>query len=181
MDNEGKESSFVWIFIVMTISLVIASLWETIPAIKNSAHAALNPTAGLLLNWNLTWGMTFLVLIIALFMTIIQKYATDQKTMREMRDEQKALQEEMKRYKDHPEKLMSLQKKQFEFMPKMMKLSMRPLVYTAIPLILFFRWFVDYFGAIGEFKFFGYFSWFWFYLLGSIVFSSILRKVMNVV
>ncbi len=49
---------------------------------------------------------------------------------------------------------MELQKKQFAFLPKMMKMSMRPMVYTAIPLILFFRWFMDYFTAFESFRFF---------------------------
>ena len=77
-------------------------------------------------------------------MTIIQKYATDQKILREMKEEQKILQEEMKKYKNHPEKVAELSRKQLEFIPKTMKLTMRPIVYTAIPLILFFRWFMDF-------------------------------------
>ena len=87
----------------------------------------------------------------------------------------------MKKYKDHPEKLMELQKKQFEFIPKTMKLSMRAIVFTGIPFILFFRWFMDFFTAIGDPKFFGFLSWFWFYLIFSIIFSSILRKIFKVV
>ena len=181
MDTEGKQGGFKSIFIVMIVSLLIAFFWDSLSLIKDSVNAILNPTAGILLNWNLTYGMIIIVLIIALFMTLIQKYATDQETLREMKKEQKALQEEMKEYKEHPEKMMELQKKQFGFMPKMMKLSMRPLIYTAIPLILFFRWFMDFFSAIGDPKFFGFLSWFWFYLIGSIIFSSILRKVLKVV
>ena len=181
MDAEGKQGSFKGIFIVMIISILIAFFWDSLSFMKSGAHAILNPTAGVLLNWNLTWGMTIIVLIIALFMTIIQKYATDQETLREMKKEQKALQEEMKKYREHPEKMMELQKKQFGFMPKMMKLSMRPMIYTAIPLILFFRWFMDFFSAIGDPRFFGFLNWFWFYLIGSIFFSSILRKVLKVV
>ena len=98
-----------------------------------------------------------------------------------MKKEQKILQEEMKKYKDNPEKIMELQKKQLEFIPKTMKLSMRAIAYTGIPLILSFRWFMDYFELIPEFKFFGFFTWFWFYLVFSIIFSSVLRKIMNVV
>lgn len=177
----NKEGSFKGIFIVMLISLLIAFFWKSIPWIRNAAHAVLNPTAGVLLNWNLTIGMLVIVLFIAVIMTLIQKYATDQKTLREMKKEQKELQGEIKKVKEHPEKMMELQKKQFAFLPKMMKMSMRPIVYTAIPLILFFRWFMDYFDALGNIKFFGFLSWFWFYLLGSIIFSSILRKIFKVV
>ena len=113
-------------------------------------------------------------------MTIAQKYGTDQKALKEIKAEQKKIQEEMKQYKDHPEKVAELTKKQFEFMPLMMKHSMRPIIYTGIPIILFFRWFMDIFEAMPDFRFFGFFSWFWFYLVLSIIFSMILRKVMKV-
>jgi len=181
MDAEGKKGGFTGIFVVMFISLLIAFFWDKVAFIKDSVHFILNPTAGALLNWNITWGMIAIVLVISILMTLIQKYATDQKTMRELKEEQKSLQEEMKKYKEHPEKIAELSKRQMELIPKTMKLGMRPIVYTAIPLILFFRWFMDFFNAVGDFKFFGLLSWFWFYLIGTIIFSSVLRKVMNVV
>ena len=90
------------------------------------------------------------------------------------------MQEEMKKYKDDPAKLLEFNKKQMEKIPETMKITMRPLMYTMIPFILFFRWFGDYFTALEGFKFFGFLSWFWFYLIFSIVFSTILRKVLKV-
>jgi len=176
-----KEGSFKGIFIVLIISMLIAFFWDSLSFIKNLSSSILDPTAGALLNLNLTWGMFAIIFIISVFMTFVQKYATDQETLREMKKEQKILGEEMKKYREHPEKLLELQKKQFEFMPKMMKLGMRPIMYTGIPLILFFRWFLDFFNTIGDPRFFGFLNWFWFYLLGSIIFSSILRKVFKVV
>ena len=181
MDNEGKGGGFKGIFIVMVISLLIAFFWDSVEFVKNAVHAILNPTAGVLLGWNLTLGMLILVLIITFFMTIMQKYTTDQKTLKDMKAQQKILQKEMKEYKDHPEKLMELQKKQFEFIPKTMKLSMRAIMFTGIPFILFFRWFMDVFTTLGEPKFFGFLSWFWFYLIFVMIFSSILRKILKVV
>ena len=181
MNKEAKEGSFKPIIIVMILSLVIAGFWDSAPFLKNAVHSVLNPSLGVLLNWNLTWGMMLIVLLISVLTTLIQKYATDQETLKEMKKEQKILQEEMKKYRDHPEKLMELQKKQFEFLPKTMKLSMRAIMYTGIPFILFFRWFWDVFTALGEPKFFGFLSWFWFYLIFVMIFSSILRKVFNVV
>ncbi len=178
-----KEGSFKSIFIVMAASLAIAFFWNSIPAIKNTVHSVLDPSAGAMLDGNLIWGMIFIIFIIGLFMTLIQKYATDQETLKELKKEQKILQEEMKKYKDDPAKVMELQKKSFEFLPKTMKLSMRAMMYTGVPLILFFRWFMDYFSnpALESFRFFGFLSWFWFYLIGSLIFSSILRKVLKVV
>ncbi|HUW43509.1 MAG TPA: EMC3/TMCO1 family protein [Bacillota bacterium] len=177
----NKEGSFKGIFIVMLLALLIAFFWEKVSWIRDAANFILNPTAGALLNWNVTIGMTLLVILIAILMTLVQKYGTDQKTLGEMKKEQKEVQEEIKKAKEHPEKMMELQKKQFAFLPKMMKLSMRPIIYTSIPLILFFRWFMDFFAAAGNIKFFGFLNWFWFYLLGSMIFSSILRKIFKVV
>jgi len=176
-----KKGSFKLIMIVMVLSLLIAAFWNQIFWLKDAIHAILDPTTGFLLDWNLTIGMLIVVFIITVITTLIQKYATDQKTLKEMKKEQKILQAEMKKYKDHPEKIMALQKKQLEFFPKTMKLSMRSFAYTGIPLILFFRWFSDYFTTAGNPVLLGFMSWFWFYLVVTLIISSILRKVMDVV
>ena len=180
MDNKAKEGGFGFIFIILIISLLIAYFWDKIPLISNTVHVVLDPSAGALLDFNLLWGMTFLVLIISLFMTFAQKYGTDQETLKKLKEEQKIIQAQMKEFKHDPEKVLHLQKKQFEFMPVMMKHSMRPIVYTGIPLILLFRWFMDYFAPLEGYRFFGFFSWFWYYLVASIIFSSILRKIFKV-
>ena len=180
MDNEGKEGGFGLIFLVMIISLAIAAFWIRLPFIKNSVGAVLNPTAGALLTWNLTYGMLILVLLLSIFMTLIQKYTTDQKTIREIKEEQKKLQEDMKKFEVGSKEHTELSMKSMKFIGPMFKLSMRPIIYTAIPIILLFRWFSDYFALIDH-RFFGFLSWFWFYLVGSIIFSSILRKFLKIV
>ena len=111
---------------------------------------------------------------------VIQKYTTDQNLLREIKKEQKLLQGEMKKYKDHPEKLLEMQKKQLEFIPKTMDITMRPLLYTIVPIVLFFRWFSDYFALYPEIKIFGYLGWIWAYLIFAIIFSIIFRKIFNV-
>ena len=185
-NKEGKEGSWTPMIIVMGISLVIAFTWDKISWISNSVHKVLDPSAGWLLNWNLVFGMLAIVFIINIITTIIQKYATDQDALRELKKEQKILQEEMKKYKDHPEKVAELSKKQMQFIPKTMKLTSRATMFTGVPFILFFRWFNDVFDAMeiamGEpVRFLGFLSWFWFYLITTMVFSSILRKWFKVV
>jgi len=179
--NKKGEGSFMPMILIMAASLVIAGMWDKWPAIKNSVHYLLNPTAGALLNWNLNIGMLLIVFIITAITTLIQKYATDQKTLKELKKEQKEIQKQMKEFKNHPEKLMALQKKQFAMMPKQMKLSMRSIVYTGVPLILFFRWFSDYFTSVGSPKFILGMGWFLFYLISAIIISSLLRKWWDVV
>ena len=180
-ENKKAEGSFTLIIFMMLIALLIASLWEKTPAIKNSVHAVLNPSAGFLLDWNLSIGMLIVVFIITLLMTIVQKYATNQKALKELKKEQKEIQQQMKEFKAHPEKLIELQKKQFKLIPKQFKLSMRGIAYTAIPFILFFRWFGDYFIEAGNPKLWLGMSWFLFYILFAIIFGAILRKWWDVV
>jgi uncharacterized membrane protein (DUF106 family) len=179
MDN--KKGGFLPIVLVMFASLFIAGYWDKILWIKNSVHFALDPSLGILLQWNLVVGMTIIVFLITLITTVVQKYATDQKALKELKEEQKLLQEEMKKYEKNPEKIAELSKKQFEFIPKTFKLTSRAVLFTGIPFILFFRWFTDIFTAMGEPKFFGFMSWFWFYFIGTMIFSGFLRKWMKVV
>lgn len=181
MNNKEKESSFKTFFIIMILSLAIAGMWDVVPLIKNSVHYILDNSFGYIISWNLVWGMLMIIILVSLFTVLIQKYATDQETLKELRKEQKLLQKEMKKYRNHPEKMMELQKKSFGFLPKTMKLSMRSIGYTAIPLILLFRWFSDIFISLNNPKFFGFMTWFWFYILFFMVFSSILKKYLKVV
>ncbi len=87
MTNEKKEGSFMTLFVVMTISLLIAFLWNQIPIVKNTVNLVLSPTAGWLLSYNINWGMILIVFFITLFTTLIQKYATDQETLKEIKEE----------------------------------------------------------------------------------------------
>ncbi len=81
----------------------------------------------------------------------------------------------------YPEKMMEFQKNLWPTTMKIMEVSMKSSLFTIIPFILLFRWFMDFFTAIPDFRFFGFLSWFWFYLIFSIVFSSVLRKALKVV
>jgi len=167
-------------FVVLILTMIVAFAWESMPVIKQTAHFLLDPSAGKILDFNLTWGMLILVFIITFLTTLVQKYGTDQPALKKIKEEQKILQEEMKKYKDHPDKILELNKRQLEFLPRTMDLTTKPLIYTAIPFVLFFRWFGDYFSVMPDFKFFGFFSWFWFYFVFTIIFSTILRKMLKV-
>jgi uncharacterized membrane protein (DUF106 family) len=180
-NKKAKEGSFLPLIIVMLASMIIAFYWDKLPWISNAIHSIFDPSAGALLNWNLNLGMILIVFIITALTTLVQKYATDQKTLKELRKEQKEIQKQMKEFKNHPEKLLELQKKQMAMMPKQMKLSMRAIAYTGIPFILFFRWFNDYFIANPDSKFLFGMGWFLFYFIFAIIFGSLLRKWLDVV
>lgn len=176
-------------FLVFFISIVVASLWNHLAILKTAVHSALDPSFGALLNWNLHLGFLLITLFFALITTLLQKYMTDQETLKQIKEEQKLIQAEMKQLQAHHEKFMELQKKSMDLAMKAMPISMRPVLYTSIPFILFIRWFADYFTSHGPAKIYGIFStngsflfpgWIWAYILTTIVFSSILRKYMKV-
>ncbi len=179
-DTQGVGKFFGIMFGIMIFSLILAALWDKIPVIKDSVHALLNPTAGMLLAWNLDWGFLILVLIISLLTTVIQKYATDQEAIKTLKAEQKAMQKEVRKFKHDPQKMMGMNKEALPLMFKIMELSMKGTIFTIIPFILLFRWFMDVFSVMGDPRFFGFFTWFWFYLIFVMIFSTILRKWMKV-
>lgn len=184
--TKNKEGSFRVIAIVMVATMIIAFNWDKWAWMREGIESIFNPTIGAMLDWNLTIGMLVTVFIISAIITLLQKYTTNQKELKEIKKTQKEIQKKMKDFKDHPEKMMSLQKEQMALMPKQMKLGMRTIIYTGIPFVLLFRWLHDYFGAIEEatgapVRFFGFLGWFMFYLIGSVVFSSILKKQFDVV
>ncbi|MEM0465213.1 MAG: EMC3/TMCO1 family protein [Candidatus Pacearchaeota archaeon] len=166
----------IWIlFLVMIISFYIAYNWNEIPLIKNNVEAILNPTLGKLLDWNIYIGFIFIVGLTSLTLTLAQKYLSDQKQLRELKKEQQILNEEMKKYKNHPEKLLEIQKKQLEFIPKTFNLTLMPMIYSSIPIVLLFRWFGDILNPV-----FGKW-WVLYYIIGAMIFSAIFRKVFDVV
>lgn len=176
MINKGMK---ILIF-VMILSLFIAWAWDKVSIIKTSVHFALDPLLIPLLTWNALAGVVIITFVVMLFMTLVQKYTTDQEALKNMKKETEELQKRMKELKNQPDKMMELQKKQFENWPRTMELTMKPLIYTFIPLILIFRWFQDGFNVIGNPKLFLGLGWFGTYFIFSIVFSLILRKVLKV-
>ena len=175
-----KKSTIGWI--ALGLSMIIAYSWDSakMSSIKKGIHWLLDPTAGALLNWELTVGMLIIIFILSLVMTLIQKYTTDQVELKKIKIEQKALQKEMKASRQDPKKTAELQKKNMAMIPKQFKLSMGSIAYTAIPFVLFFRWFDDFFTAMSNPKFFGFLGWFWFYLIAYMIFSSIIKKKLDV-
>ncbi|MFA5258578.1 MAG: EMC3/TMCO1 family protein [Candidatus Pacearchaeota archaeon] len=172
--EDKKGLGMIWLLVVLGLSWVVFALWDKYPVIKQTVDSVLDPTFGALLKINVYLGFAAIIAFTSLILTLAQKYLSDQEQLREMKKEQKFLQEEMKKYREHPEKLLELQKKQLEFFPRTMELTTKPLLFTTIPIILFFRWFGNYLEPI----FGGW--WILYYILGSLIFSSIFRKLLNV-
>ncbi len=110
--------------------------------------------------------------LISLFISIVNYFILDKEKMHSIKAKQKALQEEMKKHKDNPTKLMELQKEMFSHMGESMKHSLKPMLITFIPLILIFpvvrNMLID--TVIKG-------SWFWYYIITSLIAAMIFRKL----
>ena len=168
------------IFLVMLLGIVVATFWNSFPAINEGVHSALDPSLGSLLDWNATIGLLIITAVLNLITTILHKHTTDQDLLKQIKDEQKIVQEEMKLYRSsNPAKSLELSKKSAELAMKSMPIAMRPVLYTTIPFILLIRWFGDYF-ADKPVKILGFMSGIWAYIVFFIVFSMLFRKLLKV-
>ena len=110
--------------------------------------------------------------LVTVFITIISYYVTDRNLMKEIKEKQKRLKEEMKIHKDNPQKMMEINKQMMEDFPKQMKQSMKISVITIIPLLLLFKWLKPTFEQTILAQ-----NWIWWYIIASLIFSIVLRKV----
>ena len=184
--TKNREGSFRIIVVFFFITMLIALKWDKWDWLRDGIHSALDPSLGSLLNWNLAIGMIIITFVMSIIVTILQKYTTNQEELKKIKKLQKELQAKQKEHKSDPKKSMEIQKEMMGLMPKQMKLGMRTIVYTGIPFVLLFRWFYDFFEALeastgAPVRFFGFLSWFWFYLIFTMLFSSILKKKFDVV
>jgi uncharacterized membrane protein (DUF106 family) len=100
----------------------------------------LNPILNPLLLLHPLWILLILSFLISLIITLIYKAMTDQDLMKQLKSETKEFQKEMRELKDHPEKMMAVQKKAMQTNMKYMGLSMKPTLVTFIPIIVIFGW-----------------------------------------
>ena len=113
---------------------------------------------------------------VTLIMTLVSKYLTNQDRMRELKDVQKTCQIKLKENKDNAKKMAELQKQILECNMELMKHSMKPLLFTFIPLILLIGWLK---GVYAETEIAS--SWLWWYIGSGILASLIFRRLLKVV
>lgn len=111
-------------------------------------------------------------LVISLIITIVNYFVIDQNKMRALKEKQKSQQEEMKKHKDNPQKMMELQKEMMAGVSENFKHSLKPMLITFIPLILLFGWLRSTFALTTIAK-----TWIWWYIGTSIISSLIFRKL----
>ncbi len=121
---------------------------------------------------------TSLILIsflITLIMTLVTKYFTDQKRMKELKVLQKSCQIKLKDNKGDLKKQSEIQGEMMKCSLEMMKFSFKPMFITFIPLILLFTWIRGIYTLTDISG-----SWLWWYFFSGIAWSIILRKILDV-
>ncbi|MAG78979.1 hypothetical protein CMI40_01235 [Candidatus Pacearchaeota archaeon] len=112
--------------------------------------------------------------LITLAMTLVTKYYTNQNRMKELKDIQKACNIKLKNAEGDTEKIKEVQKELMDCSLELMKHSMKPMLFTFLPLIILFWWIRNIYIDILA-------GWIWWYIGAGIISSIVLRKVLKVV
>lgn len=96
----------------------------------------LNPVLGL----HPLFSIVLMSFVIALAMTLVYKWMTNQEQMKQLKGDIKKYQKEMKEQKSDPSKVMAIQKQAMKVNMKYMSHSMKPTLVSFIPIILIFGW-----------------------------------------
>lgn len=104
-----------------------------------TSNSILKPVFDPLLNLHPLVALLIISFAITLVVTIIYKFMTNQKKMKEMKEEIKDYQKKMKETKDS-KKMLDIQKKAMDVNMQYMLQSMKPTLITFIPLIFVFAW-----------------------------------------
>lgn len=100
----------------------------------------LNPIFAPLLKLPILWAIIIVALVIAVLITFVYKWMTDQHLMKTLKEDMKNFQKQMKEFKAEPKRVMELQKRAMETNMKYMMHSFKPTLITFIPLIIIFGW-----------------------------------------
>ncbi len=103
-------------------------------------NAILDPVLRPLLSLPPIVSVLIISLVVSSIITFIYKLLTDQKKMKELKDDIKSHQKEMKKHRDNPKKMMQVQKKAMEKNMQYMTSSFKPTLITLLPLFLIFGW-----------------------------------------
>ena len=143
-------------------------------------HDFLDPVLGPIMNIPSPWNLLLISFILTAIITLFYKFLTDQKLMKQLKDEMKEFQKEIKGLQNDPKKMMEVQKQAFEKNMKYMLQSMKPTLFTFIPLIVIFSWLRNYYTDLGNTDVLFGIGWIWIYILFSIVISLSLRKILKI-
>ncbi len=133
-----------------------------------------------------TLDIFLISLVVSLFITLVNKYMTDQVRIKALKADMKKIQKNMREtMKTDPQKAQKMQKeimkKNFENIKYM--LNPKVIIITMLPLLIVFAMIVKIYAPFGQFfNVFGWFTlgWLGTYIIFSIFNSILLKKLLNV-
>lgn len=108
--------------------------------------------------------------LITLISTLVTKWLTNQEHLKSLKVRQKQIQKDLKNHKPGEKAFEELQSEMLQITMTMMKSSFKPMLVTIIPFLLLFTWLKKTYDPILT-------SWIWYYIIASIAFSLIYRKI----
>lgn len=103
-------------------------------------NTLLDPIFSPLLHLDPLLAIIIISFTISLGITLAYKKLTNQDLMKDLKAEIKEFQKEMKALKDKPQKMMEVQKRAMETNTKYMMHSLKPTLFTFLPIIIIFSW-----------------------------------------
>jgi len=133
-------------------------------------------------------SLVIISVIITFLITISYKFLSNQQVIKAIREEIKQLQHDMREHKDNKEKFAETNKKAMMKNLDLMKHSMKPTLYTFIPIILLFTWLRATYLPAGDLFSWGFnipffgtgIGWLWTYILTSLIANILFRKALKV-
>ncbi|MFH0832057.1 MAG: EMC3/TMCO1 family protein [archaeon] len=129
-------------------------------------------------------------LLVTIFITLLYKKFTNQERGKEIRKQQKEFQQKQKEFRNEPQKLLEMQNEMMKLSMEQMKESFKPLLISFLPLILFFGFLKNVYAQAGIGDIVAWnvnlpligtgAGWLLTYIVLSMIFNSILRKVLKV-
>lgn len=109
-----------------------------------AAYGALNFIFNPIFNPMLVLHPIIVILVIAIIIniviTIVYKYTTNQRVMKDLKDEMKKMQKKLKELRSNPTEMAAYQKQVMAKNMEYMKHSMKSTLYTFIPIIIIYGW-----------------------------------------
>jgi len=121
-------------------------------------------------------SITIISIFVTLVMTMITKYFTDQDRMAELKKIQDACKIRLKEKNLKPEDMSKINKEMFECSLQITKHSMKPILFTIVPLILLIGWLRGVYLETAIAK-----TWLWWYIGTGVASSLIFRKIFKVI
>jgi uncharacterized membrane protein (DUF106 family) len=96
--------------------------------------------------FNFMFGVFFIAVIVSIFINVIRSRTIDPKEMKKLREEMADYQERMReaQKKGDMKEFNKVQKEMMARQSAMMARSLKPMMYTSLPVILIFRWLRNY-------------------------------------